>query len=95
MSLSTKYRVYFYDNGDTAVEAAGEPLDGLRESWFLLYVDMLKAKGIDPTECAFFLPGGWIARVADDGKNWTANRADIYGDLGSAQLQPDGLGAKK
>lgn len=63
--------VMFFPNGNTAA-VDGEQIPGLQASWFLLYVEFLAEKGVDPTQCEFLFPGGARAHVfrIDSGWNW-------------------------
>ena len=43
-------KVYFFPNGNTAVIEDNKQITELQKSWFLLFVDFLVSKGIDPTK---------------------------------------------
>ena len=63
--------VYFFPNGNTAVTENNRQITELQKSWFLLFVDFLVSKGIDPTKVNYHL----LSRDAEvfkipNGYNW-------------------------
>jgi len=66
-------KVIFFPNGNTVVFENGQQVPDLQESWFMLYVQLLAAIGIDPTEVEFVMPDANRAEVVDAGTagfNW-------------------------
>ncbi len=62
--------IMFFPNGNTAAFENNQQVPVLQESWFMLYVQMIKAIGYEPTEIEFTMPNGKHARVIelDDGR---------------------------
>ena len=55
--------VFFFPNGNTSVTDGKEQIPKLQESWFLLFIDFLKSKGIKVNENIIFnMPDGDIAK---------------------------------
>ena len=66
-------KVMFFPNGVTACFQDGKQVAELQEPWFLLYVGLLAAFGIDPCEVEFTMPDARGMKVfqTEDGKyNW-------------------------
>ena len=66
-------KVMFFPNGNTAAFKNGQQVPDLQEPWLLLYVQLLAAVEIDPTEVEFTMPDRSHARVFerdDGGYNW-------------------------
>jgi len=56
-------KVMFFPNGNTSAFDGGKQVPLLQESWFMLYVQMIAAIGIDPTQVEFTMPDGRRAEV--------------------------------
>lgn len=66
-------KVIFFPNGNTVVFKGGEQVPDLQESWFRLYVGMVAAYGLDPTQIEFVMPDARRAEVVETeegGFNW-------------------------
>ena len=69
-------KVMFFPNGVTAAFQDGEQVNDLQEPWFMLYVGMIAAYGINPCNVEFTMPDGSHARVFEipqehgGGYNW-------------------------
>lgn len=65
-------KVMFFPNGNTVAFRDGQQVPDLNESWLLLYVGLLVAAGIDPTEVEFTMPNASHATVfeIEGGYNW-------------------------
>ena len=65
-------KVMFFSSGSTAAFRDGQQVPMLQESWLMLYVQVVVARGIDPTELDIVLPDGRHAKIfeADGTLNW-------------------------
>lgn len=68
----SEIKIMFFSNGNTIVFRDGSQVPELQESWLLLYVQVIKNLGFEPTEIEFVLPDTSRARIfeIDDGYNW-------------------------
>lgn len=70
------FKVMFFPNGVTAAFRDGEQVADLQQPWFMLYIGMIAAYGIDPCTVEFTMPDGRQAQVfeipqdAGGGYNW-------------------------
>ena len=56
--------VGFFSNGNTmAFDEAGEQVSEAQVSWFRLWVEQMKEKGIDLSECIFQMPDGRFVKI--------------------------------
>ena len=58
-------KIIFFPNGNTAAFENGMQVPILQESWFMLYVHMIAAIGVDPTEVEFTMPDTSKVRVTE------------------------------
>ena len=64
-------KVYFHMNGNSTAFNNNEQVPELQESWFLLYVNFLKEKGVEDIESIEFnLPNGKTAKYISLYDNW-------------------------
>lgn len=56
-------KVIFFPSGNTAAFKDGRQVPDLQDSWFMIYVQLLVAVGIDPTEVEFAMPDARRATV--------------------------------
>jgi len=66
-------KIMFFPNGVTAAFRDGQQVAELQEPWFLLYVGMMTACGIDPCDVEFTMPDAARAKVfekPDGGYGW-------------------------
>jgi len=76
-------KVIFFPNGNTVVFKDGRQVPDLQESWFMLYVGMLAALEIDPTQVEFVMPNARRAVVHETsagGFNWSIQGGDDHGE---------------
>ena len=65
-------KVFFFNNGNTMVfDEAGEQKPHLQKSWFKLYINFLKEKGIDCDATEFIMPDENKAEYDSGYDNWT------------------------
>ncbi len=66
--------VMFFSNGNTAAFGIDDKqIPMFQQSWFLLYIDLLRSSGLSIEELEnikFTFPGGKIARYIDKYNNW-------------------------
>lgn len=58
-------KVIFFPNGSTAAFEHGLQVRDLQESWFMLYVGMVAAYGLDPTQMEFVMPDATRVKVVE------------------------------
>jgi len=67
-------RVTFFANGMTmAFNRHGKQMPKLQESWFLLFLEVVKSEGFRPEDVDFELPNGTKAEafsIGNGGYNW-------------------------
>ncbi len=72
-------KVIFFPNGNTVVFKRGQQVPDLQASWFMLYVGMVAAYGLDPTQIEFVMPDTSRAKVVETkegGFNWCIEEED-------------------
>ena len=65
--------VLFFVNGNTGVFEGGEQIPDLQRSWFILFMEHLENKGIDPDGIICTLPNGeraTVFRTPDNDFSW-------------------------
>ena len=75
-------KVVFFPDGNTMALRDGQQAPDLQESWFMLYVQLLVAAGIDPREVEFSMPGGGSKAAVfkvESGYNWKLVHEGTYG----------------
>jgi len=73
-------KVIFFPNGNTIVFEKGKQVPDLQESWFMLYVGMVAAYGLDPTQMEFVMPNATRAEVIETSQgdfNWRISAQQI------------------
>ena len=71
--MGDKIKVMFFPSGTTAAFRNGQQVPELQEPWFLLYVHLLAACGIDPCDVDFTMPDARQVKVFETeggGYNW-------------------------
>lgn len=66
-------KAIFFPNGNTMFfNDKGGQVPELQRSWFLLYIDFLVSKGVDPFAVKYYLSGTGKAHLikTTDGYNW-------------------------
>jgi len=67
-------RIVFFANGNTmAFNRFGKQMPKLQESWFLLFLEVVKAEGFRPEDVDFELPNGMKAEpfsIGNGDYNW-------------------------
>jgi len=63
-------KVMFFSNGNTVAFDDEAQTPEFSESWFKMYIEFLKSKGIKPEEVHFIMPNGIKAKFLPEYDNW-------------------------
>ena len=66
-------KIEFFSNGNVLAFENGRQSPKVQYPWLILFAEYLEECDVDPTQCEFVMPNGWVAKIGrnDDGSfNW-------------------------